>query len=165
MRAARTKRGSAIVETGPMLYIFFILIFFPLMDLLAMGCQFGCAWYCNFITCRELAVTKAGTWSNPPPSGATTPTGFSGPYVVDYQASNFQNSSLAAFVKVKKITQTAATNPTTIPPPANTQQTVICYTTVTGQPFIWIPLPFAAPGLNADIPWSISSERPREELR
>lgn len=53
----RSARGSAMSEFGPGLLIILCLGFFPMLDFISIGLQYGACWYLNFLQVREAAVT------------------------------------------------------------------------------------------------------------
>ncbi len=147
MKAQRRRRGNAITETGPALYIFFIVIFFPMLDVLGIALQYGCGWYVNHLCTRELAVRRQAEENT----------------VKTEVNTDFTGQGMAKFLNLTpaKITHTVTYNA----PGAGQPQTVTCDTTVQATPFISVPWPYAVPGLNADMPLTFHSERPREETR
>lgn len=142
----RRKKGSAIAEFGPALFVFLILLFFPLMDILALTAVYCCGWYCNFLTTREAAVRRQAD----------------GPTAANEITTAFYNTGLAKFVGVPSVTDinhTLTYSSTDNPP------TVRCTTTILGKPFLTLPqLPSVPniPGLTGDITFTMQSIRPRE---
>lgn len=55
-KKTRFCQGSAITETGPAIFILFIMILFPLIDLMYMALAYSIVWYLNHLEVRELAV-------------------------------------------------------------------------------------------------------------
>ena len=148
MRALRRQTGNAITETGPMLYVFFILIFFPLLDVLGIAAQYGAGWYLNHAVTRELACSRAQTADGGP--------------VADAVENDFMHTGIGAFVGINTITQQVA-----YPPQASSADppTVRCTTIINAKPFIYVPLPFPVPGLNAPMDLQFTNVRPREDTR
>jgi hypothetical protein len=150
MKIFRKRKGSTIAETGPALFVFLLLIFFPLVDLIGLGLSFSCAWYLNHMVTRELACR-------------TQAEGLSG-QVANEVNTNYLRSGLALFLHitpadVQHQIQYPAAAAVGLPP------TVICRTTVNARPMLVLPLPPNCPGLNLPMPLSFQSERPREETR
>lgn len=114
------RRGSAITEAGPALFMFLIIIFFPLLDIMGIAAQFGCGWYHNHLMLQELPVrleSEAGTVHN------------------EIYA-KFGASGLAKFAGITSITDATdySNKPTDGQP-----WTVKCTTTIEGKPFIALP--------------------------
>lgn len=151
MTRLRRRRGSALSEFGPALWLFLIMIFFPSLNIIAATLQYSCGWYINFALTREAAVRKIATddLRNQVKTDIKN----------DFQAFA---PGIQSFLKVANdpIMDSTIT-------PTQTQNgipgTVTVTTPVTGQPFLFIPIPFVtAPGLNQNYTFNISSERPRE---
>ena len=51
----RSRRGSAITETGPALFVLLLLIFFPLIDLLGIAA--------NYCFCLLMPVRGFSVWT------------------------------------------------------------------------------------------------------
>ena len=142
MKSKRRKSGSAIVELGPALYVFLILIFFPALDLIGMAAQFTCAWYHNHLMLEELSVRKKSD-------------GTSG--VVHTEVFNkFAAQGIGKFVGIKTCTDVVSyidANPPTVP-----VATVSCTSTINGSPFIALPV-IGFTQTN----WTMSGEATRED--
>lgn len=131
------RRGSAIAEFGPAIFIFFVIIFFPLLAILGLGLQYACGWYLNHTTAREVAVTRQSEW---------------GTAITDCRT-QFEGSSLHNFIKG---TYTGAATPDPGQPPS-----VTVTTTATFKPFISIPFV----GITDRMTFTYVTTRPREEVR
>lgn len=144
----RKQTGSAITEFGPSLWIFLILIFFPLMDVLAITLQYCCGWYMNFLLTRELAVRKS-----------TEKTAVCGEVS---QAFDRSAPGIKAFIGL--VNDPFGTAEVDYTPTTNGVPGVVkCKTTIEGRPFLPVPIPFfKCPGLNDNFRIAIFSERPRE---
>ncbi|MBX9569909.1 MAG: hypothetical protein K2X77_13510 [Candidatus Obscuribacterales bacterium] len=143
----RRKKGSSITEFGPSLFLFLIVIFFPLLDMLGMAAVYGCCWYLNFMCVRELSVRKE--------SEAAA--------VQNEVNAAFDATGFARFIGIDSINEDVKHSVSYTPAAAGQQALVSCSTEVTAKPFITVPLPFVnAPGLNADVKFTIGSQRPRE---
>lgn len=146
-RSNRKSKGSAITEFGPSLFLFLIIIFFPLLDMLGMAAVYGTCWYANFMCCRELAVRREGEKDN----------------VVTEVNTAFGNSGFSKFVGIGDVNKDIKHVVTYSTPTPGQQATVTCETTVVAKPFISVPVPLiTAPGLNAPMTFTIGSQRPRE---
>jgi hypothetical protein len=152
MRATRRKTGSAIAETGPALFVFFILIFFPLLDVIGMAAQYGAGWYLNHLVTRELACSR-----RQPPNG--------GPVAVAIN-NDFQQTGIGSFVGIQAINHNVEYQPGVgVQPPAGEVATVRCTTTINARPFITVPFFTNVPGLNQNMDLQFSNVRPREDTR
>lgn len=143
----RTKKGSAITEFGPSLFLFIIVIFFPLLDMLGMAAVYCTCWYANFMCTRELSVRKKDDMDD----------------VIKEVNKAFNETGFARFIGIDNIDQDMKHTVSYEPAEPGRQATVSCTTAVTAKPFIHVPIPFCtAPGLNADVTFNIGSQRPRE---
>lgn len=144
-RFSRRKKGSAITEFGPALFLFIVIIFFPMLDFLGLCAAYCAGWYCNFMACRELAVRKQAEEAQ----------------VYTEVNGNLFASGIVPFIGVK--TQADLTHTATYTPASNGMQPMVtCTTNINATPFISIPWWGSVPGLNAPMPFVISSTRPRE---
>lgn len=142
---ARSVQGSALTETGPAIFILFIMILFPLIDLMYMALAYSIVWYLNHLEVRELAVRV-------PAETAQCLTD------VDTQ---FLTVGLAKFVGLV---------PGNINHPlpnqavrSGTPETVTCTTQATVKPFLSLPFLFPVPGINQPVVFTVSSSRLQEE--
>lgn len=157
VQKSRKHRGSAITEFGPALFLFFIVIFFPMLDLLDLAAVYCCGWYANFVCVRELAVrpqAQAGNVVNEINAEFTTNAG-AAKGIGDFIGVNSPGGSL---VQVPGFPPAAVgVGGTNLPP------IVTCATTITAPPFLTVPfVPANVPGLSGNIVFTITSERPRE---
>lgn len=143
MRSKRRQRGSAIAETGPAMFLFFILIFFPLMDLIGLAAIYCCGWYANFMCVRELSVRKKVDEAS----------------VKNEVNTEFMATGIANFIGIRNINHSVVYTDS-----VNGQPGVVsCTTSITGKPFLTVPIPgVTVPGLNSDITFTTATERPRE---
>lgn len=146
-RVKRKSKGSAIAEFGPSLFVLLIIIFFPMLDMLGLAAQYCMGWYANFMCCRELSVRRRSEETN----------------VISEVNANFNSSGFSKFLGIDDPDDLKHTVEYTDTVPGGAQGTVTCSTEVTAKPFIHVPLPFVTcPGLNADVKFTIASQRPRE---
>jgi hypothetical protein len=115
----RRRRGSAIAETGPALFMFLIIIFFPLLDVMGLAVQFGCGWYHNHLMLQELPVRLKVDAGN----------------VHNEVFARFGASGICKFAGITSITDTTAYDSPTDGQP----WTVRCTSTINGKPFIALP--------------------------
>lgn len=140
-RRRSRRKGSAITEFAPALFLFLIVIFFPMLDMLGAAAAYCMGWYENFMACRELTVRK---------SNETT-------QVFTEVEANFNSTGFAKFIGLQNLKNTATYTPVT-----NGVGYVCCTTTLDAMPFISIPWFGVAPGLNAPMNFTFTSTRPRE---
>lgn len=116
----RRRRGSAIAELGPALFMFMIIIFFPLLDVMGMAAQYSVGWYHNHLMLQELPV-RLETDAN---------------QVHNEVTAKFGATGMSKFANITNITDTTdySNKPTNGQP-----WTVKCTTRVEGRPFIAIP--------------------------
>ncbi len=141
----RRTNGSAIVETGPALFILFIVILFPLIDLMYMGLAFAIVWYLNHLEVRELAVRL-------PTETAQVLTDIDTLYT---------GTGFGAFVGLTnaRISHPLSGGATY----GGTPRTVTCTTVATINPFLTIPFFTGIPGLNESATFRVTSTRLQEE--
>jgi len=142
---SRRLKGSAITETGPALFILFLVILFPLIDLLYMGLAFGLVWYLNHLEVRELAVRV-------PTETAQVLTD------VDtlYTSTGFGRFIGLTTSRISHPLSGGATY-------GGTPLSVTCTTVATVNPFLNIPFVIPVSGLNQPATFRVTSTRLQEE--
>jgi hypothetical protein len=115
----RSRKGSAIAETGPALFMFMIIIFFPLLDVMGMAAQYACCWYHNHMMMEELSVRKNDQ---------------AGAVHAEVEA-RFDHSGLSKFANVDSINDTTSY----VDAAAGNPATVTCTSTLNGRPYIALP--------------------------
>jgi len=138
----RNERGQAIAETGPAIFILFIVILFPLIDMLYMGFAYAVVWYMNYLEVRELAVRV--------PAETTQ--------AISDVDSYYLTTSFGKFVGLSPNSiqhQTARSGDPTI---------VSCTTTAQVRPFLTLPFLIPVAGINQSVTFSVTSTRLQEEL-
>ena len=145
----RKRRGSAIAEFGPSLFFLLIIIFFPMLDILAVACQYCLGWYANFATCRELTVRRQAEGQG------TNNT------VQTQVFTNLCATGIPGFLGVKSINDLSSTAAYPVAS-AGQQPLVVCTTVMNATPFISVPWFTPVPGLNKIMTLNIQSSRPRE---
>ncbi len=140
------KKGSAITEFGPALFLFVVIIFFPMLDLLGLCAAYCAGWYCNFMVCRELAVRKEKDRT----------------IVFDEVNDNLFSSGIVPFIGVKTKADMAHEATYEQAGSNGMQPMVTCKSTIKATPFITIPWWTGVPGLNEQMVFEITSARPRE---
>ncbi|MCA9800896.1 MAG: hypothetical protein KC777_02865 [Cyanobacteria bacterium HKST-UBA02] len=144
-RSSRTVAGSAITETGPALFILFIMILFPLIDLMYMGLAYGIVYYLNFLEVRELAVREPADTA-----------------VVLQDLDNlFVQQGLGKFIGL-------AISDIQHPLPGQATRAgdpllVTCTTQAQVDPFLSLPFIMPVAGINSPVTFEVSSSRLQEE--
>lgn len=143
LRHRRRKSGSAIIETGPALYVFLLLIFFPMIDLMFIALDFGGCWFLNHSVTREVALRRQADW------GAAI-TDIDGP---------FKAGGIGQFMH---ITSSSHTTTNLGQPTDPDRMKVRVVSDITCAPFLQLPIPGAIPGLSGPVTFRFTSERSRE---
>jgi len=147
-----SRRGSSIAEFGPALFVLLLLIFFPVLDLVAICFDYGVVALLNYNQSHEASLLPYDKSNDP-----------SGPIKKDIPDA-WRKTGLAKFVKV-------IGNPTTTISyrdgqsngDSTTDKIVLVNTTVVCDPFMMLPIPVAKiGGLNAPMTFSATSERQME---
>jgi len=147
MSDGRRKRGSAIAEFGPALFILLLCLFFPLLDMVALGLHYvACAQLVSLQTQKAAQVTRADAVNASGPVRGGLPdawmkTGM-GQFVRLAQRPNTE-------VKYDKID--------------DREENVIVSTTFQVPPLLMIPVCPGVPGLGAPSTFVISSKRLMED--
>jgi hypothetical protein len=138
MRQRRKARGgSQIAEFAPALLILFIVVLFPMLDVMYIALGYCCGWYLNHITSR-------GCSTAPPPSPS-----LGGPYpaaVITNLNNAWLNTSFQNFSGASIVSNVATAVPVAgVPDPtsnANNLPTLMvdCQTQVQIQPFFTLPV-------------------------
>ncbi len=150
----RRKSGSAITETGPALFLLFVIIFFPMLDLLGMAAGYIMSGIYHDHMVRELALSA-------PPGVTTDPAIQTQTKAIEKVNLEFQNSTFFNFLKMTPGDLQVSDIKYL---PDNTNPTVIqATTTCTIRPFINIPWWTGVPGLNEPFPFILTTQRPQEE--
>lgn len=142
----RKARGSSISEFGPVVFVLFIVIFFPLLDLLALGLTYTCGTMLNQAQLREAVLTKG--------SVARGANGIIKKDIVDA----WKNKGIGIFTKADPAS--IKTKVSYLQPFAGSTDVLVSVSTeLTAQPFLNIPFPAAVPGLNAPVPFAYTSQQ------
>lgn len=143
----RRKRGAAIAETGPALFLLLIIIFFPMLDLLEMGAAYVFASiYHDYVT-REIAIR--------------TPEAGGNAAAKEKVNAEFRGSGFFSFLKMQN-NDMRVDEVKYLPDMSNPTQVEVT-TTVTVRPFIIIPFFANVPGMGAPVDYKHTSQRPQEE--
>jgi hypothetical protein len=147
-RKIRRRSGNAITETGPALLLFFLFVFFPLLDVLYMGCGFGFAWLLHNHELREVSVNR--------PAEATTS-------LAKADADFFANAKgMASFLKLTSVASVQHDAPVFVPDAAQAKEVTLT-TRVQIKPWLYIQIVPNVPGLSADVPLTFTTSKPQEE--
>lgn len=150
----RNQSGNVIAETPPALFILFIVIFVPMLSLIALGVKYGVCYSLNVMQSNEAALIPA--------SKATSD---SGPIRLSIPK-NWKESGVGAFVDLNQELPTTVLRYEKGQMGANGVQEQFVYVTTTFQlrPFISNDNPpFSnVPGLTAPLNFTIESSRPLE---
>jgi hypothetical protein len=144
---ARRKRGAAIAETGPALFLLLIIIFFPMLDLLEMGAAYVFASIYHDYMIRELAIRTPEANGNAAAKAK-----------IDTE---FRSSGFFSFLKMTN-DDMKVDSVEYLPNMTNPTQIQVA-TSVTVRPFINIPFFSTVPGLGAPVVFKLASQRPQEE--
>lgn len=148
----RNAKGSIIAEFGPAFWLLIIGFFFPTLDLMSLGLSYCSCSLLNALQCHEAALIN---WTD-----ATNPAGAVQKVVVD----SWKDAGIGQFVKVEgtPTTKVSYRKGHAVAGSAP-EQIVAVETTVSCNPFLPVPFPFATcPGLNAPMTFVVSSERTME---
>ena len=149
--ARRISGGSSMAEFGPALGVVLLCLFFPMMDVLALGLSYGLCMVLNYNQVHEASLIDS--------ADATSSDGPIFQEIPDKWA-----NGMGHFVKLTSPPQTdvsyrdgeANAN-------GDADKIVAVQTTVVCSPFVPIPLPIVnIPGVNGPVTFVICSERPME---
>lgn len=151
-KSTRTATGSALTEMGPALLLILMMIFFPMLDLMALAASYCSCLYLNFQQTKEAAVVQF--------TDAQSTSGQVQKGVVDA----WQHAGVGVFVKTTTTPHTSVSyrNGQQDPQTKVVDKFVDVTTTVTCQPFLTIPFPVSVPGLNAPMTFTMTSEAQME---
>lgn len=150
-RRAKRKRssfGGTIAETGPALFILLLMLFFPLLDLVAMGAS-----YMSCVTLNDLQLREASLL---PKAEAQSDTGAVKKKIPD----DWKSKGIGAFVGLEKPVETTVDYVTGTKDKHERQDMLVRVTTnVRCRPFLTIPFFPGIPGLGAPMDFRIQTER------
>jgi len=148
------------MELGPVLFITFLLIFFPMLNLMALAVAFACGSLLNWEETREMALIPTNL-----PGDTPAQVNNNRQQRLNAMEQAWFRSGFGQYVKVQgglqgvdsTVNSAQATSGLT-----NTNMVTV-RTSMNVAPFVAIPFPTPVPGLNAPFPMSFTSERPVEE--
>jgi hypothetical protein len=147
-RNARKARGSAMMETAPALMILLMFLFFPLINVFALGVSYASAFTLNDLQCREAATL--------PQKEAVDPNGLIKKGIVE----QWQHTGLGAFVQCAAKPETKMSYFAGATDQTKTQDQYVEITTkLSSNPFIHCPFFFNIPGMNAPWTFEVSNRR------
>lgn len=141
--AGRNRKGSAMAELGPALFLLFIFFFFPMLDLVALTTSYCCLFTLNDIQTREASMMTR--------LQAQSPEGI----VVKAIPEQWVNNGIGRFVGVNKAPKTEVSYRSG----GVADKHVFVATTATVTPLLTIPFFPGVPGLGAPIDFTCSSQR------
>lgn len=151
MRQSRGQKGSQLAEFGPALGIFILLIVFPLINCVYIGCAYGAGWFLNHTIVRELALT------NPKDSQAVQA-------AEDRIGASWANTGLASIIGITPSNYSAkVTNRDLVYTPNQDPDFVRLTSEVKVKPLVPMQAFASVPGLGADMTFSYTEEQPLEE--
>lgn len=145
----RTYRGSAMTEFAPALFIVLLGLFFPLMDLVAVGIQYQ--------ICSQLVALQAQRAASCPKKDAVSAEGPVRGQVVKA----WQETGMGKFLSLQEKPVTEVTYAKIDGDKVN--EDVIVKTKFLVAPFLMIPILPGVPGLGAPSEFVISSKRLLED--
>lgn len=160
----RRRRGSAITEMAPAMFILLMVFFFPAVNLVALGLGYADCLYLHDLLLREAALQKVLIINPSPPP----------PYSVDYSCSTDPNGPLNELIKswssqgLGRFVQTNNT-PTQkiyidLTEGSNNARYVHCDLYIEIRPFLALPFPLKVPAINAPVPFTITGKRVIETM-
>jgi hypothetical protein len=154
----RSRRGSAIAELGPALFVFLIIIFFPLMDLVGAAADYAFAYILHNAEVRYLSVRVPDDSKKEEYAQAADRETIKA--LLGY--AKFCDISLGDESKPAKIKHEVSYLKTD-PVQVDVTNEINVVTQVNFRPFLRIPFLGDVPGLSSDLPFRISTTRPQEE--
>lgn len=149
----RNKRGSSIAETGPALFILFLMLFFPLVNLVTMTFAYFSCTTLNDLQLREAALL--------PKKDAQDPAGA----VMKRIPEEWKAEGIGAFAGLNKPQVTIVDYVTQSKDKDGREEAVVRVTTqVQLRPFLTIPFFPGVPGLGKPMDFQITSQRPVENF-
>ena len=149
----RSKKGSAITEFGPAIWILIICIFLPMINMLALALDYGLCMVLNHNQVHEAALL--------PSFDANKPNGAVKKSVPDLWLSGMGKFARVSSYPSTKISYRSGQNIVGVSNASD--KFVRVETTVVCNPILKIPVPVInVPGLNGPANFTIISERPME---
>lgn len=154
----RSRRGSAIAELGPALFVLLILIFFPMLDLMGAAADYAFANLLHNAEIREIAVRvpdegqKETIAQQADKDFINTMPGYA-------QFCGIKVADVGNDAKIKHSIQYIKSDPAN--PDEITEVQVA--TTVSFKPFLVIPYMDGIPGLGGNMTFTVATTRPQEE--
>jgi len=151
LKGIRQAKGAAVSEFGPAVYLLLIGFFFPLVDFINIGFEYGCGFTLNYFqACQCAAVAK---------SEATDPTGL----VMFGIPEQWKNMGLGRFCKLVGDPQTEISyKDGQLETNGVQDKNIILSTKISANPLLYVPLFPGVTGLTAPITFQFVQERPLE---
>lgn len=140
----RSKRGGTIADFAPAMFILFVIITFPLIDLLCVALVYNAASILNTNQAREAAL-------EPFSEARDNPAGMVQKTLVD----NWKNNGIGKFCKIQGDPQTTVRYKTG----SAGDKLVEVTTAVVVSPLVPVPFFVGVPGLNAPVPLQFTTQR------
>ena len=141
-RISSIESGSTTADFAPVLFVIFIVFFFPMLNFIGLTWAYGMCWYFNYTISHEIARSKK----------------IHQPAIVSHAVDRLTSSGMASFLGIKpggiKVLPPAYDD-TSQPP------TVQVTTSLTAKPFISVPWFGPVPGLNAPMTFTVSTRLTR----
>jgi hypothetical protein len=158
-RKIRSSSAQTTSEFAGVFMIFFLVIFFPLLDMAAMGALWGTGMLLNSETARQVSfVANRGI------TGAAEKTAVSDPVTerktrADALTAAWAGTGFCQFLKMdtKSINHTITVS--TVGTGSNPDEYVHVKTNLVANPFLNIPFPVEVPGLNKSMTFTYAQER------
>lgn len=142
------RGGGNIAEIAPVLFVLFLLIFFPLIDLITLTLTYTAGAFLNHDQLREAALTAKSVAENP--DGPIQKT------LVD----QWKATGIGQFASTDKAIKTVVTYKDGV---TADEHVVVVTTTVEAKPFMKLPMFDAVPGIGKDMTFEYSDERLMED--
>lgn len=158
-RRNRSNLGQTTSEFVPVFMFFMLVIFFPMLDMIAMAALYGCGMILNAEQAREASmVANRGTTGGAETTAVTDATAERLARVRRVQT-EWAKNGFGHFFKIKTPITDPLISITTDGAGANADQYVHVTTTIAGDPFLNIPFPLTVQGLNSPMTFTYSQER------
>ena len=148
VKSGRCVAGTSIAELGPVLFVLFVMILFPLIDLMAIGVTYSSGCVLNSLQVREAALLTASIVQDP-----------TGP-VKQRIPDNWVTSGLGRFASLESSPLTTISYRDGVADANGIMDRFVVVTTALKvRPFLAIPFFPGVPGLGATVAFTITSER------
>lgn len=158
-RRHRSSSAQTTSEFVPVFMFFMLVIFFPMLDMIAMAALYGCGMILNAEQTREASlVANRGSTGAAETTAVSDAEGQRKARVKRVQQ-EWAKNGFGHFFKLKEPMTDPVITITTEGTGANADQYVHVNTSITGDPFLNIPFPLQVQGLNTPMTFNYSQER------